>query len=221
MNPDRQERRTAGVPTIKRMPLYLRLLRLMQAEGQEYASGSVLADALGLEAIVVRKDLAITGATGRPRLGFPVNELILAIEDFLGWNNTTDAFLAGTGSLGSALLGYAGFQQHGLNIVATFDADPTVIGTTIHGKTVLDIGKLPALARRMHVRIGILTVPEESAQSVANLMIEGGIRGIWNFTPVKLAVPDHVILQREDLAASLAVLSHRLYLNDPAGPPTR
>jgi len=209
------ERRTAGVPTIKRMPLYLRLLRRMRNEGQTYASGAVLADALGLEAIVVRKDLAITGAVGRPRLGFPLVELISAIEDFLGWNNTTDAFLAGTGSLGSALLGYSGFRQHGLNIKAAFDADPVVIGTQVHGKTVLDIQKLPGLARRMHVRIGILTVPEFVAQEVTDHMIAGGIRGIWNFTPAKLTVPPEVILQREDLASSLAVLSHRLYLNEP------
>lgn len=215
MSLDRQERRTAGVPTIKRMPLYLRLLRRMQVEGQDYASGAVLAEELGLEAIVVRKDLAITGVTGRPRLGFPLDELILAIEEFLGWNNTTDAFLVGTGRLGSALLGYAGFRQHGLNITAAFDADPKVIGTTVHGKTVLDIEKLSGLARRMHVRIGILTVPEGVAQEVADRMVEGGIRGIWNFTPVKLQVPTEVILQREDLASSLAVLSHRLLLGQP------
>lgn len=215
MSLDRQERRTAGVPTIKRMPLYLRLLRRMQTEGEAYASGSVLADELGLEAIVVRKDLAITGVIGRPRLGFPLDELIIAIEEFLGWNNTTDAFLAGTGRLGAALLGYAGFRQHGLNITAAFDADPAVIGTKVHGKTVLDIGKLPELARRMHVRIGILTVPEGVAQEVADRMVEGGIRGIWNFTPVKLHVPPEVILQREDLASSLAVLSHRLLIGFP------
>jgi len=204
------ERKTAGVPTIKRLPLYLRLLRRMKAEGEEYASGTVVARELGLDPIVVRKDLAITGAVGRPRLGFPMDEIISAIEDFLGWSNTSDAFLVGVGNLGRALLGYTGFEQHGMRIVAAFDTDPAIIGTKVHGKTVLDVKKLPAMAKEMHVQIGVLTVTASVAQQVANAMVEGGIRAIWNFTPTTLDVPDNVILQREELASSLAVLSHRL-----------
>ena len=206
------EQRTAGVPTLKRLPLYLRLLRKMQQDGNEYASGTVVARELGLDPIVVRKDLAITGAVGRPRLGFKMDEIIAAIEEFLGWSNTTEAFLVGVGNLGTALLGYQGFGQHGLRIVAAFDADPKIIGTVVNGKTILDVKKLPALAKQMHVQIGILTVTASVAQSVANAMLEGGIRGIWNFTPATLDVPRCVILQREDLASSLAVLSHRLLL---------
>lgn len=211
------EQRTAGVPTLKRLPLYLRLLRKMKESGEEYASGAVVAKELGMEPIVVRKDLAITGAVGRPRLGFQLDEIITAIEEFLGWSNTSDAFLAGVGNLGTALLGYQGFEQHGIRIVAAFDSSPKIIGKTIHGKTVLDITKLPSLAKRMHVQIGILTATASVAQSIADIMISGGIRGIWNFTPATLSVPPHVILQREDLASSLAVLSHRLLIdNHPA-----
>jgi len=206
------ERKTAGVPTLKRLPLYLRLLRTMRESGEEYASGTVVAKKLGLDPIVVRKDLAITGAVGRPRLGFPMNEIIDAIEEFLGWSNTSDAFLAGVGNLGRALLGYKGFEQHGMRIVAAFDSDPKIIGQTIHGRKILDIAEMPKLAKRMHVQIGVLTVSASAAQGVANAMIAGGIRAIWNFTPVTLDVPDHVILQREELASSLAVLSHRLLL---------
>lgn len=208
----RMERKTAGVPTLKRLPLYLRLLRKMRDEGIEYASGTVVAKELGLDPIVVRKDLAMTGAVGRPRLGFPMGEIIEAIEAFLGWSNTSDAFLAGVGNLGRALLGYKGFEQHGLRIVAAFDSNPAIIGTQVHGKTILDIRQMPELAKRMHVQIGVLTVTASVAQGVANAMIEGGIRAIWNFTPTTLDVPDHVILQREELASSLAVLSHRLLL---------
>lgn len=204
------ERKTAGVPTIKRLPLYLRLLRRMKAEGEDYASGAVVARELGLDPIVVRKDLAITGAVGRPRLGFPMDEIISAIEDFLGWSNTSDAFLVGVGNLGRALLGYTGFEQHGMRIVAAFDTNPEIIGTQVHGKTVLDVKKLPEMARQMHVQIGVLTVTASVAQVVADAMVEGGIRAIWNFTPTTLSVPESVILQREELASSLAVLSHRL-----------
>ncbi len=208
------ERKTAGVPTLKRLPLYLRLLRKMKEEGEEYASGTVVAKELGLDPIVVRKDLAITGAVGRPRLGFPMDEIIEAIEEFLGWSNTTDAFLVGVGNLGSALLGYKGIEQHGMRIVAAFDSNPEIIGTTVNGKTVLDVAKMPELAKRMHVQIGVLTVTASVAQQVANAMIEGGIRAIWNFTPTNLDVPEHVILQREELASSLAVLSHRLLVDN-------
>lgn len=207
------DRKTAGVPTLKRMPLYLRILRRMKEQGMEYASGAVVAKELDLDPIVVRKDLAITGVVGRPRLGFALDEIIEGVECFLGWNNTSDAFLVGAGFLGSALVGYKGFKQQGLRIVAAFDANPEIVGKKVHDKEVLSIDKLPDLAKRMHVQIGILTVPEAVAQEVANVMIESGIRGIWNFTPVKLDVPDHIILQREDLAQSLAVLSHKIYLN--------
>lgn len=213
------ERKTAGVPTLKRLPLYLRLLRRMKEAGETYASGAVVAKELGLDPIVVRKDLAMTGAVGRPRLGFHMDEIIAAIENFLGWSNTSDAFLAGVGNLGTALLGYQGFEQHGLRIKAAFDADPGQIGKTVHGKTILDIQKLPSLAKRMHVQIGIITATASVAQGIADAMIEGGIRGIWNFTPAKLTVPEHVTLQREDLASSLAVLSHRLLIarTNPTG----
>ncbi len=204
--------KTAGVPTLKRMPLYLRLLRRMKENGDKYASGTVVANELGLDPIVVRKDLAITGAVGRPRLGFPMDEIITAIEDFLDWTNITDAILVGVGNLGTALLGYKGFEQHGMRIIAAFDSNPEIIGKTVHGKTVLDVSELTAFAQRMHVQIGVLSVTASVAQGVADAMIEGGIRGIWNFTPTTLDVPKHVIIQREELASSLAVLSHRLLL---------
>ncbi len=210
--------RTAGVPTIKRLPLYLRLLREMKTEGQQYASGAVVAKALQLDPIVVRKDMAITGVVGRPRLGFPVDALIAAIEEFLGWTNTTDAFLCGVGSLGRALLGYEGFRQHGLRIVAGFDTDPAIIGQKERGVKVFAFSKMASMIKRMHVQLGIITVPPEAAQEVVDTMIEAGIRGIWNFTPVKLEIPEGIVVQRVDLASSLAVLSHRLYALGAAAP---
>ena len=208
------ERKTAGVPTLKRLPLYLRLLKKMKDEGEEYASGTVVAKKLGLDPIVVRKDLAITGAVGRPRLGFPMDEIIDAIEEFLGWTNTSDAFLFGVGNLGRALLGYKCFEQHGIRIVAGFDTNPTIIGKTIAGKNIHDINEMASLAKSKHVQIGILTVSPPFAQEVADAMVQVGIRAIWNFTPVTLHVPDYVILQREELASSLAVLSHRLLIGN-------
>lgn len=205
-------RRTAGLPTIKRLPLYLRVLQDMEKEGMTYASGAVVAQRLSLDPIVVRKDLAITGVTGRPRLGFPLHELIEAIQEFLGWRNIYDAALVGAGSLGSALLRYDGFRQHGLRITAAFDTSPKRIGHTVNKVKIQPVDKIVPVIRELRIQLAILTVPAEAAQEMADRLVEAGVRGIWNFTPIRLAVPPHVILQREDLAASLAVLSHKLCL---------
>jgi len=213
--------KVASIPTLQRLPLYLRILHKMKSHGAEYASGAKIAQELGIDPIVVRKDLATTRAIGRPRLGFLLDEIIVAIEEFLGWSNTTDAFLVGAGHLGTALLGYQGFEQQGLHIVAAFDNNPKLIGRTVCGTKILDAEKLSSLAKRMHVQIGILTVTASVAQKMADEMVSGGIRGIWNFTPTVLNVPSHIILQREDLASSLAVLSHRLIQKNRKGVPLK
>jgi len=150
------------------------------------------------------------GIEGRPRIGYQMIDVVAGLERFLGWTNPNEALLVGAGSMGSALLGYRKFEECGLKIVAAFDTDPAKIGTLIHEKHVLPLEKLPDLASRMHIRIGIVTVPATEAQRVADLMIQGGIRAIWNFAPVRLRVPDHVILHCEDLYCSLASLSQKI-----------
>jgi redox-sensing transcriptional repressor len=154
--------------------------------------------------------LEAAGIAGRPRIGYVLDDVIDGLESFLGWKNVTEAFLVGAGSMGSALLGYRKFEQCGLKIVAAFDSDSSKVGRRIHGKQVLALGKLADLARRMHILIGIVTVPAAQAQEIADLMIEGGIRAIWNFAPVRLRVPEHVIVHNEDLYCSLASLSQKL-----------
>lgn len=198
-----------GDRMVKRFPLYLRVLQEMTAQGDVFASGAVVAKALNLDPIVVRKDLSRTGVRGKPRVGFPMKELVAAIERYLGWNANTDAVLAGAGRLGSALLGYPGFQHQGFRIVAAFDANPKKRGK-IAGVPVYPASQIAEVVRNLKVSLGILTVPADQAQAVADAMMAGGVRGIWNFTPVQLSVPEDVIVKREDLAASLAVLSHRL-----------
>jgi len=195
---------------VRRLPSYLQLLRVLQAEGHEYVSGTVLASVHHLAPVIVRKDLAFTGITGTPRIGFQVKELIVAIERFLGWDNQNKAVLIGVGNLGSALLGYQGFDNFGLQIVAAFDRDPKKIDKWIHDCKVHPLEQLSRFIRRSNIRIGVLTVPGEAAQQTAEMMIESGLLGIWNFTPVKLKVPAHVVTQKEDLAEGLAVLSHRM-----------
>lgn len=196
-------------PTLRRLPAYHGLLK-HQEVGQETVSCTQIAAALHLDPTQVRKDLAVTGIVGRPKVGYRVEELIEAIEAFFGWNNVTDAFLAGVGSLGSALLGYRGFAEYGLSIVAAFDNDPAKVGSVVHGVRVLHLEKLQELAERMSVKVGIITVPASAAQGVADLMVAGGIRGLWSFAPATLEVPEHVIVEEERLSASLAVLSGKL-----------
>ncbi len=198
------------LPTIRRLPLYASILLAARNKKMEYISSSYIANELNLEPIQVRKDLSGIGITGQAKIGFPVEELIEAIEKCLGWNNRTDAIIVGAGHLGAALAGYKGFKEHGLNIVALFDADEQKVGTFINDKEVFDMKRLSYLIKRLHILIGILTVPAESAQYCADIMIESGIKAIWNFTPTKLQVPKDVIVERVDLAASLAVLSNKL-----------
>jgi len=211
--------KAAPTPALRRMPVYLRCLRALQKADVEWVSCTYLAERLQKDATLVRKDLELTGLAGKPKVGFHVPGLIGAIERFVGWDNLEDAFLAGVGNLGSALLGYEGFAQHGLHIVAGFDVDPSKVGTEIHGKRILPVAELPGMARRMHIGIGIITVGARAAQHVADLMLGGGIRAVWNFAPVRLDVPDGVIVENEDLAGTLAVISRRLAALSPLGPP--
>ncbi|MBR4172557.1 MAG: redox-sensing transcriptional repressor Rex [Kiritimatiellae bacterium] len=199
-----------ALPTVRRLPLMLRHIQEHIAAGDGYISSSLLAKELLMDPILVRKALAATGVVGVPRLGFPARELERSILAFLGWDSMTDAVLCGVGNMGRALLGYQGFQQYGLRIVAAFDIDPALVGKRINRIEVYPVRRMKQLIERMAVRIGIVTVPADVAQSVVDAMIGAGIRGVWNFTPFKLIVPDGVVVQRVDLASSLAVLSHQL-----------
>ena len=202
--------KTVSEPTLKRLPLYHRFLKELPATGRETVSCTDIGLDLDLDPTQVRKDLESVGIVGRPRIGYVRANVIEGLEQFLGWKNVNDAFLVGAGSMGSALLGYRKFEQYGLKIVAAFDLDPSKIGRQIHGKHVLPLSKLTDLAWRMHVLIGIITVPASEAQTVADQMVAGGIRAIWNFAPVRLHVAEQVIVHNEDLYCSLASLSQKL-----------
>lgn len=195
-----------AVPSIRRLPSYLHIIRQAREENHEYISGTVIAQELDLEPIQVRKDLAITGIVGKPKKGYPVVALMAAIEHFLGWDEVQQAILVGAGNLGTALAGYQEFQYHGLHIAAAFDQDKSKIGTTIRGVPVLALATLSEYVKNLQACIAILTVPSSEAQSVTDELVAAGICAIWNFTNVKLKVPDHVTVQREDLTSGYAML---------------
>ena len=198
---------TISKQALRRLPFYLEYLKKKQAEGIRNISATTVANDLKLNEVQVRKDLATVSLTGgKPKTGYIAAELIRDLENFLGYNNTKEAVIAGAGKLGQALLAYKEFERYGLNIVAAFDTDESVID----GKRVLPAEKMSDLCSRLKIHIGIICVPPECAQQVCDEMVACGILAIWNFTSVHLSVPAGVIVQHENLAASLAVLSQNL-----------
>jgi len=194
-------------PSVRRLPSYLHIIRQAERDRDFYISGTVIAQELNLEPIQVRKDLAITGIVGKPKKGYPVEELIKAIEHYLGWDQNHVAILVGAGNLGSALMGYQEFQRHGLRIVAAFDTDPQKVGSQVHGVPVRAMENLEQGIKAITAEIAILTVPSPFAQATAETLVRAGITSIWNFTNTKLKVPDQIIVQREDLSSGYALLS--------------
>ena len=197
--------------TFRRLPNYYTFLCLQRDKGQTHISAPTIAKAMGLHEVQVRKDLsAISKTGGRPRTGFEIAELLASLGSYLGYHNVDDAILVGAGYLGQALLSYQGFEESGMRIVAGFDNNPRVVQYAARNKRILSIDKLPNLCRRMGIRIGIITVPAKSAQQVCDLLVQNGIVAVWNFAPVHLQAPEHVLIHHENIAMSLALLSQHL-----------
>lgn len=205
-----QQRPGIPLPTIKRIPVYVSVLEKWLKEGKETVSTTDFAAALTLKPVQVRKDLAFAGAEGKPRIGYQTEELLKTLHRFVGWNNLSEAVLVGAGALGTAILGYKGFDRFGLKIKAAFDIDESKCGATVHDKPVYPIRDLKQYVKKNGIIMGILTVSENGAQPAADALVEAGIQGIWNFSPAQIDVPDSIFVQQEDLAAGLAVLAVRI-----------
>ena len=200
----------ASVPTLRRLPLYLHLLKQLESDGVLYISSTLIAKQLRFEAIQVRKDLAVTGIIGRPKIGYPVPELIKKIQQFINWDKTMNSVIIGAGALGSALLGYNGFEDSGLKIIAAFDSDPNKIGSIIRGRHVYSLNDLDDYIRKEDICVGIITVPAQFAQNICDRLVNAGIKSVWNFTPTVLETPDTVIVKNQDPIRGLAELTYRL-----------
>ncbi|MDY0151517.1 MAG: redox-sensing transcriptional repressor Rex [Candidatus Cloacimonas sp.] len=196
--------------TLKRLPQYLEVLRQLKRAGLKEVSATKISVFADIHQTLVRKDISFTNVFSSPKSGFKVNELYSAIEKLLNWNDLSASILVGVGHLGSALLGYQEFAQKGLSIVAGFDNNPELINTVVHGTPVYSTLDITAMAIKDNIRIGIITVPPESAQLIADIMVHSGIKAIWNFTPQKIIVPADIIVEYVDMFSSLAVLSRRL-----------
>ncbi len=203
------EKKDISKAVLKRLPGYLAYLKSTQDGASPYISATALANALGMGEVQVRKDLAMVSDGGRPKIGYLREGLIDDIEQFLGYDNTTDAVLIGAGKLGQALCGYSGFEAYGLNILAAFDTAPAK-DQTDEGTPIYSLSHLQSFCRTNKVLMGIITVPAEHAQTVCDQLIGCGIKAIWNFAPTHLDVPANILVQNEDMATSLAVLSMHL-----------
>ncbi len=196
--------------TVERLVMYYRLLRSLPEGAPDNISATHIADHLKLNQVVVRKDLAEISGGGKPKVGYIAKDLLTDIEEALGYHNTNSALLVGVGNLGRALLSYSGFDECGVHIDYAFDKDPAVIGQVFRKVTVLPVGKLGNMLERTRLHIGIITVPASQAQGVCDILVSGGIKAIWNYSPVRLNVPEDVMVRNENMALSLSLLSQHL-----------
>ena len=197
--------------TISRLSLYLRLLNELEGKGVKTVSSKELALAFGLNAALIRKDLAHFGDLGVRGLGYVVKTLQRELRSILGLDRNLKVAIIGAGNLGLALADYPGFRKEGFEIVALFDNFPSKVGKeSRRGVSIYDIQELKNIAHSDGIGIAAIAVPEKSAQNVVNTVVEAGIRAILNFSPGTLRVPEHVKLKSVDLTVSLEGLSFYL-----------
>lgn len=201
-------------PTLQRLPWYLSNAKLMRERGETYVSSTQISKQTNIDASQVAKDLSYVKIAGRTRVGYEVNALIDVLEDFLGFTRLHKAFLFGVGSLGSALLRDSGLSQFGLKIVGAFDINPELVGKEINGIHIYHSDEFEKVMNQAGVRIGVLTVPINMAQEITDKMVAGGIEAVWNFTPFRIRVPEHIVVQNTSLYAHLAVMFNRLNFNE-------
>ena len=199
--------------TVDRLPVYFRALRQIQQEGIDIISSEEFGRRIGVTPEQIRKDLASFGEFGKKGVGYFVRELIRNISEILGLHLNWNIAIIGLGHLGWALANYRNFANIGFNLVAVFDSDPAKIGQYINGIEISDINDLEKIMKARNINIGVLTVPAQYAQGLADRLVNAGIKGIWNFAPVRLRVPDRVPLINEDLSIGLASLSYYLSRN--------
>lgn len=205
-----KEQTSISKATIDRLPLYFRTLRLVQDEGRDIISSEDLGRRLGITPEQIRKDLASFGQFGKKGVGYYVNELKRNVGEILGLNNHWNIAVVGIGHLGAALANYQNFVTLGFNLVALFDQAPNVIGTIVNHVKVEDIRNLKRVVKERNIQIGIIAVPAAFAQGVADQLVAAGVKGIWNFAPIKMKVPETMHIVNEDLSIGLSSLSYHI-----------
>lgn len=197
-------------PTLRRLPWYLAHVSLLNSQGVPYISSTALAKDINVDASQIAKDLSVLGIKGKTRIGYEVPTLEKALLDFLGFGIPHSAVIMGAGSLGAALIADNGLANFGLNIVAGFDVNPQIAGKVICNVPVMLPDRAPEVIKRTNAEIGIIAVPAEAAQTVANQLVDAGIHALWNFTPVRLLTHNDVVIVNTSIYAHLAVMYNRL-----------
>ena len=195
--------------TIQRLPLYLDKLILLQQAGVQEVSSRQLASSLDIKASQLRHDFHYFGGFSKPGRPYQVDKLVPALREIIGVDEPVPMVIAGAGHLGSALANYRNFERQGFPLLGVFDSDPELMGREIRGVAIRPISEMPDFIRAHGVRLGVLTVPLEVAQDVADAMMEAGVTGLWNFTPTEIKVPADVIVRNERLAVGLMCLSFK------------
>lgn len=196
-------------PTIQRLPLYLRILD--ERADQDRISSDELGALAGVNAAKVRKDLSYLGSYGTRGVGYSVEQLRFEIRRSLGLTREWLLAIIGAGNLGSALANYAGAHGEGYRVAGIFDADPAKVGDRVGDVEVEPVERLGRAVLQRGVDIGVIAVPPEAAQDVADLLAGAGVRSILNFAPTVIQVPDHVEVRRLDLGTELRVLGYHLH----------
>ena len=200
-------------PALRRLPWYLAYVSMLKERNVDYVSSTQISRELKVDASQIAKDLSFLNIKGKTRIGYEVCSLEKELEDFLGFRRGHNALIVGVGSLGAALIQDTGLSRYGLNIVAGFDVNPNVIGRTLCGIPVFDVKELALRRKQFSANIGIVTVPVENAQEVADSLVEAGVKALWNYTPYRIRVADDIVVQNTSIYAHLAVMYNRLNLN--------
>ena len=201
-------------PAVRRLSLYLRQLEAFKRKERRTVSSKQLGESLGLTDAQVRKDFAYFGQFGHPGIGYRVDDLIGQVKRILGTDKTWNVLLVGAGNLGRALLAYRGFDQKGFRLAAVFDADPGKVGKKHGGFVIQSLSELADTVQKQNIKLGMIAVPADNAQDVADELVAAGVRGLLNFAPVSLTVPQDVALNAVDLAVQLEQLSFQVSLSN-------
>ncbi|MBU4304031.1 MAG: redox-sensing transcriptional repressor Rex [Candidatus Omnitrophica bacterium] len=185
--------------TIERGVFYIRTLEALLKDGQTLISSNQLANITGFSDAQIRKDISSFGKVGRPGIGYSTAELRNILQDFVLKNEVVHVALFGVGSLGAAILKYPGFHKDGIKLVAAFDKMKNKVGATINGVKVYDPKRAVDVIKKTHADIGVIAVPKEHSQEVADIIVLSGLRGIVNFSPISIAVPKNVMVKNIDL----------------------
>lgn len=192
---------------IRRLPIYVRTLRHIQAGGTQTVSSDELAERIGVTAAQIRRDLSYFGRFGKQGKGYEVSSLLIQIQHILNLDTHWEVALVGYGHLGRAIASYRGFEPSSFRISAIFDRAPERANGDVE---VMDAADIPTVVRSNHIQIGIVAVPATDAQEVTDLLVKGGVRAILNYAPVTLKVPDGVWVREIDPISAMQSMTYYL-----------